>query len=98
MDIEGHYQKIIFDLEQGSRALIRFSAQEVEDLTRIFDKTVSGDDFATLEKVLCLVDHSAVDHSIWEGTILKALNLNLSPRLMIFALNCARKHIIQARI
>lgn len=97
MDIEGHYQKIIADLERGSRALIRFSKDETEELTQIFEETVSGDNFEALEKVLCLVDHNAVDHAPWEAPILKALDKNLPPRLMVFALNCARKHIIQAR-
>nr|MBA2405691.1 hypothetical protein [Bdellovibrionales bacterium] len=48
-------------------------------------------------KVLCLVDHNAVDYAPWEGIILKVLTKELPPRLMVFALNCARKHIIQAR-
>lgn len=97
MDIEGHYQKIISDLEQGSRALIRFTPEEISELTQIFEKTVSGENLEELEKVLCLVDHNAVDHSPWESLILQALNKDLPPRLMVFALNCARKHIIQAR-
>ncbi len=97
MDIESHYQKIISDLELGSRALVRFSQKEIEELTELFEKTVLEDNTEILEKVLCLVDHNAVDYSPWEPIILKALNKNIPPRLMIFALNCARKHIIQSR-
>ena len=97
MDIEGQYQKIISDLERGSRALIRFSSEEMAELTQIFEKAVLENDQGTLEKILCLVDHSAVDHSAWEAPILQAMDKDLSPRLMVFALNCARKHIIQSR-
>jgi hypothetical protein len=97
MDIEVHYQKIISDLEQGSRALVRFSKEEIEELTQIFEQTLTENNLELLEKVLCLVDHNAVDHAPWEAPILKALDKDLPPRLMVFALNCARKHIIQAR-
>lgn len=96
MDIEGTYQRILADLEKGSRALIRFSSEEIEQLTIIFDKTLEHQDFEELEKILCLVDHNAVDYAPWEGIILKALNQDLPPHLMVFALNCARKHIIQS--
>jgi hypothetical protein len=97
MDIEARYQKIIADLEAGSRALVRYSGEEIDDLTQIFEKAVTEEDLATLEKVLCLVDHNAVDYAPWEPIILKALSKNLPPHLMVFTLNCARKHIIQAR-
>ncbi len=97
MDIDSLYQKTISSLEQGSRALIRYSPQEIDELTQLFEAALLANDLAGLEKILCLVDHNAVDHSPWEAPILVALNKDLSPRLMVFALNCARKHIIQAR-
>lgn len=96
MDIEGQYQKILTDLEKGSRALIRFSTEEMEELTQIFETALNENNLEKLEKILCLVDHNAVDYAPWEGIILKALNKNLPPRLIVFALNCARKHIIQS--
>jgi len=97
MDIEKHYQNIISALELGSRALIRYSKEEIEELTQIFVTTVAEENTDQLEKVLCLIDHSAADYSTWEKPILIALNKDLPPRIMVFALNCARKHIIQAR-
>jgi hypothetical protein len=97
MDIESLYQKTISSLEQGSRALIRYSSQEIDELTQLFEAALLANDLTSLEKILCLVDHNAVDHSPWEKPILEALNKALPPRLLIFALNCARKHIIQAR-
>jgi hypothetical protein len=97
MDIESLYQKTISSLEQGSRALIRFSPQEIEELTQSFQAALLVNDLPSLEKILCLIDHNAVDYAPWETPILEALNKDLPPRLMVFALNCARKHIIQAR-
>ena len=97
MDIESLYQKTISSLEEGSRALIRYSSQEIDELTQLFEAALLANDHTSLEKILCLVDHNAVDHSPWETPILEALNKDLPPRLLIFALNCARKHIIQAR-
>lgn len=97
MNIESLYQKIISRLESGSRALIRYSSEELEELTQIFEMSLSEENPEKLEKVLCLIDHSAVDYSCWESSILKALGLDLPPRIMIFSLNCARKHIIQSR-
>jgi len=97
MNIEETYQKIISGLEKGSRSLIRYSKEEMDELTKIFESSISKENYELLEKVLCLIDHSAVDYSPWENAILKALGHDLPPRLMIFALNCARKHIIQAR-
>jgi hypothetical protein len=97
MDIESLYQKTISSLEAGSRALIRYTPLEIEELTQSFQAALLANDLAGLEKILCLVDHNAVDHAPWETPILEALNKDLPPRLMVFALNCARKHIIQAR-
>lgn len=98
MDIEAYYQQILTQLNQGSRALMRFSADERDELTRMLEQTLSGNDELTLEKILCLVDHSASDHPAWEPHLLRAMSLPLPPKLMVFTLNCARKHIIQARM
>ena len=97
MDIESHYQKILNHLGQGSRALIRFKPNEVEEISIQFQKELNQNDPTGIEKVLCLMDHSACDFSAWEPLILRALNSPLPSRLIIFALNCARKHILQAR-
>jgi hypothetical protein len=97
MDIEAHYQKIIEGLEKGSRALIRFSPQELEELAQLFQQQLSDQiNDVAFEKILCLMDHSAVDSPLFGPSLLEALSRKLSPRQTIFALNCARKHIIQA--
>lgn len=97
MDIEGTYQKILLQIASGSRALIRYQRDELDELALIFHHKLQENDLTALEKILCLVDHSAVDHSGWEAVILRALGSDLPPRHLVFALNCARKHIIQAR-
>lgn len=97
MNINEKYQKIISSLENGSRALIRYSAEEKEELARKFDEALQLEDTTKLEQILCLVDHSATDDARFEPYILSALNKSLPSRLIVFALNCARKHIIQAR-
>lgn len=97
MNIEETYQKIITNLKNGSRSLIRYSQTEMEELTQMFESAILENNDELLEKILCLIDHSAVDYSPWESTILKSLAQNRPPRLTVFALNCARKHIIQAR-
>jgi hypothetical protein len=97
MDIQATYQKIISGLGKDSRALIRYSKDELEELSGVFNQALTTNDYDLIEKVLCLVDHSAADYSGWEKILLSTLNKDLPPRLTVFALNCARKHIIQAR-
>lgn len=97
MNIQEQYQEIIAGLEQGSRALRRYSASEKEELALKFTQELTNENTQQLEQILCLVDHCATDDSRFEPMILAALGLALPPRLLIFTLNCARKHIIQAR-
>jgi hypothetical protein len=97
VDFELTYQKILTGLDGESRSLIRYSQDELEQLTIEFERATDSDDHQAIEKFLCLIDHSAIDYAPWEKTLLKTLNRSLPPRLIIFSLNCARKHIIQAR-
>jgi hypothetical protein len=97
MDLESRYQKIIADLELGSRALIRFNAEEVNEISALFIQELNQRNYQRIEMVLCLMDHSAVDHKQWELILLDALARDLPPNLLVFSLNCARKHILQAR-
>lgn len=95
MNLEATYQKILKELEQGHRALQRFSKEEIEELEHLLEKNLpAGKD---LEKILCLIEHTATPQLSLEPILLKALGQVLSPPQMVFTLNCARKHIIQAR-
>lgn len=97
MDINAHYSKIIEELESGGRALQRFSESEITSLQTIFDAALIERDPETLEKILCIVDHSAVSHKGFEALILKCLSTDLPDRFIVFSLNCSRKHIIAER-
>ena len=97
MDVEARYQKIISELEQGSRALVRFNRDEVSEISVLFIQELEQKNHSRIEMILCLMDHSAVDHREWETVILDALGRELPANLMVFTLNCARKHILQAR-
>jgi hypothetical protein len=93
-NIETHYQHILKSLEEGSRALVRFNRDELEFLLH---KLQSYSDLNELEKILCLIDHSAMDFGAFESLLINFLKSELPDRHLIFVLNCSRKHIIQAR-
>lgn len=94
MNIDESYRKVLQELEQGHRALQRFSADEIEELATLLETQNSPDE---LEKVLCLIEHAASPQPLLEGPLLKFLATKTSPNLIVFALNCARKHIVQSR-
>lgn len=97
MNIDELYQKTIESLEKGERALNRFTKDELGQLVEQLEAELKNQDTARLEKILCLVDHTATDDGRFGPAIREALSKNLAPRLLVFALNCARKHVIQAK-
>jgi hypothetical protein len=96
MNIDELYQKTISALEKGERALNRFSKDELGELVELLNLEINNPDSTRLEKILCLVDHTATDDGRFEPAILATLKKDLPTRILVFALNCARKHIIQA--
>lgn len=95
MNIEAIYQKVLSELKEGHRALQRFTKAEMEELESLLEKNLpAGND---LEKIFCLIEHAATPQLSLEPILLKALEQKLSSPQLVFALNCARKHIIQAR-
>lgn len=91
MNIDSTYQKIISEVSQGHRGLVRYSDSELKELNDLLSNQVE------LHKVLCLVEHSSAPHSKFEGNLLTILKSPIEESLLIFALNCARKHIVEAR-
>jgi hypothetical protein len=91
MNIESTYQKIITEVSQGHRGLVRYSEAEILELNELLLKQTD------LHKVLCLIEHSSNPHSRFEKNLLMILKSPLEETLLIFALNCARKHIVEAR-
>lgn len=91
MNIDLIYKKILSEIEQGHRGLVRLSTDELEELNDLLGKQEN------LEQVLCVVEHSSSLFNKFENNILKVLNSPIADNLIIFALNCARKHIVEAR-
>jgi len=97
MDLDGKYQEVLQEIEKGHRALVRFGPHELEFLVRHFEKALEERNEKDLEKVLCLIEHSASLHPPFEPLLLKCLNMNLPENLTIFCLTCARKHVLLSR-
>ena len=93
MNIDQHYVQVMKEIELGHRALVRFSSDELD----ILNEKLNDSQDQELEKVLCLVEHSAALFQKFEEHLIKILQGNHSTRIKIFALNSARKHIILAR-
>lgn len=91
MNLDQHYSDIMKSIEQGHRGLVRFNAEETEELTRLLIAK------SELDKVLFLIQHSAMPNQEFETGILAVLNSDFPDHLIIFSLNAARKHILQAR-
>lgn len=91
MDIHKIYQSILSEIGKGHRGLVRFSPAEVDELNR---QLVERKD---LEKILCLIEHSSAPVPAFEKSLLDLLNSSPGPQILIYALNCARKHIVDAR-
>ncbi|MFP5385941.1 MAG: hypothetical protein ACLGHN_07665 [Bacteriovoracia bacterium] len=95
MKLESFYQKIISEINQGHRGLVRLNDDELEDLNSELVASLNSPE--ELEKVLCVVEHSSSLYIKFEKNILTVLNADIPDPLIIFALNCARKHIVEAR-
>jgi len=91
MNVDKTYKTILFELEQGHRGLVRLSDDEVEELNRLL--SLKED----LDRVLCIIEHSTHPNLRFEKNILNILGSHLSDQTIIFALNCARRHIVEAR-
>lgn len=97
MNFEEIYQKILSDLALGHRGLVRFSSDQMDELQKALQIELRARNEDKIKILLCLIEHSSVLNNQYETILLEALNLDLSDQLKIFALNCARKHIIEAR-
>ncbi len=95
MNIEETYQKILKEIGLGHRGLIRLSANEIEELNSSLETNFNT--YNQLEKVLCIIEHSTPLSLKFEPNLLRVLNSPIPDSLVVFALNCARKHIIEAR-
>lgn len=97
MNINERYESIMKGLALGHRGLVRFNAEETQELESHLHTKLSEKNFSELGKILCLIEHSSLPHQGFEKDLVRALNSDLPDPLIIFALNAARKHILQAR-
>lgn len=97
MNLQERYQKIMKGIEQGHRGLTRFTADETQELKKFLRQYRESRQAVELEQVLCLIEHSSMPHQPFESELLAILNSDLPDHIVIFALNAARKHILQAR-
>jgi hypothetical protein len=91
MNLDERYQSIMKAIEEGHRGLTRFTKDETEELERFLLEKKE------LEKTLCLIEHSMMPHQGFEKGIISVLNSETPDHLIVFALNAARKHVLQAR-
>lgn len=97
MDLDQRYHDIMRGISRGHRGLTRFDSNEVEELERLLKSTFEEKKNLELEKVLCLIEHSSMPHQGFEKDLISVLNSDVPDHLLVFALNAARKHILQAR-
>lgn len=91
MNIENTYKTILLELEQGNRGLVKLNNDQIETLNKFLAEQND------LERVLCIIEHSSHLISKFEKNILTLLASPLPDHIMIFTLNCARRHIVEAR-
>jgi hypothetical protein len=96
MDTDLEYQKIISEIKQGHRALTRFKENDLEELLQKLKINLDDKNLIELEKLLCLLEHSAALCLSAGPLLLEILNTDLPDPLLIFALNASRRHIILA--
>jgi hypothetical protein len=97
MDIQTTYQQIITEISLGQRGLKRFGTDDLAEIQQQLQLALSGRDLERLEQLLCLIEHSAALHKDFGPALEELLNADLPDHLLVFGLNCARKHIIEAR-
>ncbi len=91
MDVEAVHKKILDELQQGHRGLVRLAPAEIDELCSELRER------RDLERVLCIVEHSATPNSKFEAELLSLLSAKLPPQELVFCLTAARKHIVEAR-
>ena len=91
MNIETTYQKIIEELNKGHRGLVRLSDEDEVQLVGLLERKEK------LLEVLCILEHSSGPSLRFGPSLISLLNSPLEDSLVIFSLNCSRRHIVEAR-
>jgi hypothetical protein len=92
MDVLSTYKKIIHEIGKGHRGLVRLSEEEITFLSEELLKE------RLTEEILCIMEHASLPSLKFEKNLLAFLNSSARDHLIVFALNCTRRHIIEARM
>lgn len=91
MDIQARYQAVLSELALGGRGLQRLTSEEIDELIAALKGSAAT-------PALCLITHAAFPDRRFEAPLLEYLQRGgLSAEETVYALNAARKHIMQAR-
>lgn len=93
MDIHLTYEHIIAEVAQGHRGLVKLSDEDLHELNAL----LTCSEGLELQKILCIIEHASSHNLKFEKNLLYLLNAPLPDQLIVFSLNCARKHIVEAR-
>lgn len=93
MIVESVYSKILSEIKLGHRGFVKLSQDDLEELNSL----LLSHDEKELEKVMCIIEHSITLNLKFEKNLLHVLNSDVSGILLVFGLNCARRHIVEAR-
>jgi hypothetical protein len=91
MKIESTYQKILEELNKGHRGLVRLTEEDELQLIESLRREEQ------LLEVLCILEHSSTPSLRFGPILIHLLNGPIDDALLIFTLNCARRHIVEAR-
>lgn len=97
MNIDETYQKILKEINQGHRGLVRFSEDDLEEFNHLLPILTREKNWEKLEALFCIIEHSSSHYLKFEKNLLEVLHSPIPDALLVFGLNCARKHIVEAR-
>lgn len=94
MNIEDRYQQIIEKLKLGHRFLEPLANENLQFLESEMLKSLETEDWSSLEKILCVLDHTVTNSPALKNSIIKVLDCN-NDESIIYGLNVAKKHVIE---
>ena len=101
MDYKETYSKILADLKDDKRPLLKLSKEDLnylkvewEDFFKEYTLNSSSLALSNINKIICILDHTQSHSTIFGPIIIKTLNNISDVETIIFTLGVATKHII----
>lgn len=91
MDFKAKYLEIIEQLKKDIRPRMELSPDEVAELCNLWGQGLSEEE---LKQVLCILDHTKNLHGEFAPLIIKTLESDYSPEILIYTLGSSQRHII----